>query len=133
MEFRIRKLRESEYSKTLALIRSLFPHHLVVVASDDHVLVATRGSHIIGFIHYCIAGTKGTIRGFGVEPSFRNRGIGKELLTRALTVLEKQVRSIYLKTTPDNPALSLYQGVGFISYQPSRQGKYVYLVRKSNN
>jgi len=56
------------------------------------------------------------IHSFYIEESFRNRGIGKNLLENIIDILKKDgFKSVQLTVDPDNkPALSLYGKFGFV-------------------
>jgi ribosomal-protein-alanine N-acetyltransferase len=56
------------------------------------------------------------IHSFYVEESYRQRGVGKDLLENVIDILKKDgFRSVQLTVDPDNkPALSLYGRFGFI-------------------
>ena len=61
------------------------------------------------------------ISGIVVSPEFQGRGIAKTVLTQFLNQ-HKEVMRIDLVTHPDNPALKLYQSLGF--EVESRQENY---------
>jgi ribosomal-protein-alanine N-acetyltransferase len=62
------------------------------------------GQPLIAFMH-----------SFYIEESFRNRGIGKNLLENVIDILKKEgFKSVQLTVGPDNnSALKLYSGFGF--------------------
>lgn len=47
-------------------------------------------------------------------PSFRGQGIGTKLLKQTLTIAQDQFPAVSLSIRADNPALRLYQRVGFV-------------------
>jgi len=52
--------------------------------------------------------------GLGVDQSFRRRGIGRMLMNQLLErSLEQGIHKISLSVDPHNPALQLYQSIGF--------------------
>jgi len=53
------------------------------------------------------------ITGLVIRPEFQRRGIARNILTQFLDE-RKDVATIGLVTHPDNPALKLYQSVGFV-------------------
>ncbi|MCT7655895.1 GNAT family N-acetyltransferase [Oceanimonas sp. NS1] len=57
---------------------------------------------------------EGWILSLAVAPAARGRGLGRQLLQVAVTALESQgCKRIKLTVLPDNPALHLYQSLGF--------------------
>lgn len=49
-----------------------------------------------------------------VKPEFQGKGIGKKIIREAIKKFNK--KNIFLEVHPKNPALKLYQSVGFIEY-----------------
>ncbi len=48
-----------------------------------------------------------------VDPQYRGHGIGTQLLTQLLTAASQRYAALSLSVDPINPALSLYQRLGF--------------------
>ncbi|WP_346350816.1 N-acetyltransferase [Oceanimonas sp. AH20CE76] len=80
------------------------------------LLVAESESELLGYV---LAGrgesaTEGWILSLAVTPAAQGRGLGRQLLQAAVAVLEEQgCARIKLTVLPDNPALQLYQRLGF--------------------
>jgi ribosomal protein S18 acetylase RimI-like enzyme len=57
--------------------------------------------------------------GIGVDPAFRHIGIGTALLTSLLgAAYAAGVSRVSLSVEADNPAMRLYEGLGFVKYAP---------------
>ncbi len=54
-----------------------------------------------------------------VLPSFRGQGIGTKLLKQTLLMAQKQFSAVSLSIRADNPALRLYQRIGFVPVKGS--------------
>jgi len=84
---------------------------------DDNFIsyMAEIKGEVIGKIHISVTDNEGFIYGFGVLPSFRGVGYGREILCSALDILkEKSVDNIFLEVaTKNNNALGLYESCGF--------------------
>ncbi|OXY81945.1 GNAT family N-acetyltransferase [Oceanimonas doudoroffii] len=85
----------------------LWPGSLLVAESEHELLgyaLAGRGE----------VANEGWILSLAVTPAARGRGLGRQLLQVAVTALESQgCKRIKLTVLPDNPALHLYQSLGF--------------------
>lgn len=85
----------------------------------DTLLVATEDDKLIGYLLAAPdAGTAGDwwILSMAVEPDFRNSGIGKKLLSEAITALERLGgKTVYLSVSEKNKiALDLYKSCQFL-------------------
>lgn len=86
------------------------------------------GTATLGIIH-CISGLRGHIEDVVVDSAWRNKGIGKLLLQKAIITATEQlkVRTLDLTSRPDRvSANGLYKKMGFVQrdtnvyrYQPS--------------
>jgi [ribosomal protein S18]-alanine N-acetyltransferase len=78
-------------------------------------LVACRATTPVGFILYRLAGGEGEILGLGVVPAHRRGGIGRRLLSVALTQAEEAgAGRMVLEVAVDNDEASrLYASTGF--------------------
>lgn len=85
----------------------LWPGSLLVAESERELqgyVLAGRGEKV----------NEGWILSLAVAPAARGRGLGRQLLQAAVTALEEQgCARIKLTVLPDNPALQLYQRLGF--------------------
>lgn len=63
-----------------------------------------------------------------VLPKFRGKGIGTELLKRLIIRSNKVQKKISLHVIASNPALKLYQRLGFIHI--NNDGRYYYMERE---
>jgi GNAT superfamily N-acetyltransferase len=81
---------------------------------DASFLLLKKENEIIGCgigIYY--EGCYG-IFGMGINSSFRNKGYGGLILNELLLLgVKKEAKAIYLQVVADNPAVRLYQRVGF--------------------
>lgn len=62
---------------------------------------------------------KAGIYGMYISPGWRKKGIGRELLSRAIDIAKhlQGLKQLHLAVTSSNrPALRLYESVGFLSY-----------------
>lgn len=107
-------------------------------AKNSNLIVAEDGKKLIG-----IAGCKGvkhkraahvaTLVGVGVLPEYRSKGIGKEILRKMITWVEKETKIERLQLTvyADNEiAIKFYEKLGFVkeglfkNYAKSVNGNY---------
>lgn len=78
------------------------------------VKVAIEGGRVVGFVFAFARQRVGWITFLCVEPEFRRRGIGTRLLEQALGYLaDKGAQTVKLDVEPNNPAVKLYQRLGF--------------------
>ena len=67
-----------------------------------------------------------------VLPSYRNQGIGTQLLTQLLAIAQKHFPAVSLSVRSDNPVVRLYQRLGFVKVdqadQPNRVGGYSFTM-----
>lgn len=77
------------------------------------VYLIKSGDRIVGNLSYEIKSPEHIyISGLVVSPEFQGKGIARDVLTRFLSEHSEATR-IDLVTHPDNPALKLYQSLGF--------------------
>jgi len=78
-------------------------------------LVAEEGGKVVGYLIAWVVGKTCDINKIAVLPSFRRRGVGKELLKKLLEVLKEEgVEEIFLEVRESNvPAIKLYESLGF--------------------
>ena len=79
------------------------------------LIVAGLKNRLLGVVVILRTGMRGFVPEnlllfVAVEPELRSRGIGRNLIERALKVCEGNVK---LHVEPDNPALRLYERIGF--------------------
>lgn len=86
--------------------------HLISVNSRG-CFALVQGNKLIGVITTYVYKWSGWIGNFIVASPYRNQGLGRKLLERALDYLlgEKRVRTVYLTAAPK--AISLYKRYGF--------------------
>ncbi len=107
-------IRRAEFSEELAsLIRRLFPKSEPLFTKDDVYFVAEEKGGIIGFVHLILKEKAVLLQGIGVEPEWRERGVGGRLLDSAVRFCDRKKMDMFLKVKPTNPALNLYHKKGF--------------------
>lgn len=107
-------VRRAEFSEELAsLIRKLFPKSEPLFTEKDVYFVAEERGDIIGFVHLILKEKAILLQGIGVEPEWREHGVGSRLLDSAVRFCDKKKMDILLKVKPSNPALNLYHKKGF--------------------
>ncbi|MEL7655791.1 MAG: GNAT family N-acetyltransferase [Bacillota bacterium] len=79
------------------------------------IFLAEADGEIIGKVHLEIIDKVGGIYGLGVNPEYRGKGYGKEILTQAIKKLtEKDLQEIMLQVAVKNKtALNIYKSCGF--------------------
>ena len=78
----------------------------------NDVFVAETSGNIVGYIILENVFNEACVSSVAVDERFRKRGIGKELLDRALG--ESKATSVYLEVNERNaPAIALYASCGF--------------------
>jgi ribosomal-protein-alanine N-acetyltransferase len=85
------------------------------VIADGAVSEGARKEEVAGFIMSRLMPPDAEILTFAVDPARRGAGIGKDLLNRHITNLERGgARLVFLEVDEDNaPALTLYERAGF--------------------
>jgi ribosomal protein S18 acetylase RimI-like enzyme len=130
-DFIIREGTAKEHKAIAELVHSLFPSSDPKFHKTDLVLVAESNSSFVGFIHFSFIGGKTILRGLGVKQEYRNKGLGKQLLSAGIAKLPS-ASAIYLKVKSDNQsALSIYLQNGFI--QKKTDGGTFVLVKLPDN
>lgn len=64
-----------------------------------------------------------------VVPEYRAKGIGTQLLERAIALAQEQFPAVSLSVSIDNPAVKLYRRMGFVEVH--RNGSSLTMVRNS--
>lgn len=82
---------------------------------EDASLILMEGGDVIGFVVVIPDGNEAEIRSFGIKPKYRNKGLGKNLLTLSLSILMKNgFKVVLLDVTIENkPAFGVYSKLGF--------------------
>lgn len=82
---------------------------------EDASLILMEGGDVIGFVVVIPDGNEAEIRSFGNKPKYRNKGLGKNLLTLSLSILIKNgFKVVLLDVTIENkPAFGVYSKLGF--------------------
>jgi N-acetylglutamate synthase-like GNAT family acetyltransferase len=107
-------IRRAEFSEGLAsLIRRLFPKSEPLFTEKDVYFVAEEKGDVIGFVHLILKENAILLQGLGVEPEWREHGVGGRLLDSAVRFCDRKRMDILLKVKPTNPALNLYHKKGF--------------------
>lgn len=80
---------------------------------ESEICFIKKDEAIVGSIYYQFKNPDHVyLSGFVIKPEFQHQGIGREALTQILQKLNR-VKRIEAVTHPDNPALELYQSLGF--------------------
>jgi len=120
-------IRRAAFSEELAsLIRRLFPKSEPLFTDKDVYFVAEEKGGVIGFVHLILKENAVLLQGIGVEPEWRERGVGSRLLDSAVRFCDAKRMDIFLKVKPSNPALNLYHKKGFTL----KKIKDVYVLEK---
>ena len=82
---------------------------------DERTFVVLHGDEIVGTLALSLRERRGGVFGFVVDERWRGRGIGRDVLARACTLLRDEgAQEIGLEVLTDNEhALGLYTSVGF--------------------
>jgi len=59
---------------------------------------------------------------FCIEPAYQNRGIGTDVMNMALAEPEIYGKTIYVDVLHQNPAIHIYERLGFCRYTPEDTG-----------
>lgn len=111
---RIRLAREEEVVAVLTLARKIFPESFPHLTANSSFFIAVENNRLIGFSHFSETPKHFILRGIGVIPSFRNKGIGSMILRKTIRYAHRKGKPIFLKMKPLNyPALRLYHRHGF--------------------
>ncbi len=89
----------------------------------SHYLVYLDRGKIVGYINYYLMYDRGEIANFNVLDAYQNQGIGTKLLDYVINLLNNKVNNITLEVRKDNPAIKLYEKMGFIKVA-ERNGYY---------
>ena len=127
---RIRKMHHSELDRTRRFIHSIFPGSVVRVDGADTVLLAETAGKPVGFVHIIEQRDKLMLQGIGVVKPMRGKGVGTMLLERALEVLSRSGKPVYLKVKALNQVVNMYARYGFFI---KRFGRAHVLVKKPNS
>lgn len=83
--------------------------------SFPYVVVHSQLRRIIGYVIFWLIKDEAQISNFAVHPDFRGRGLGEEVLSRILELIQKRGgKEVILEVRPTNmPARMLYAKFGF--------------------
>ena len=118
----IRKVKKEELFSVYRLNLELFKEdawdYQGFVASfkkGDYFLIAEKNNSLVGFLVITKILDQAEILKIGVKKEFQGKGIGKELLQKALAQLKKEgIREIFLEVRESNKiAQKLYEKLGF--------------------
>ena len=83
---------------------------------DTWVMVAYLGDELVGYLILAVRGTWGHLNRIGVHPRHQGQGLGRELLTVAITEMARRgAHTLGLNTqTTNSHSQRLYEGFGFV-------------------
>ena len=122
MTYTYRYATEKDIDAIVAIEKSSMPNpwhrdnYLEAIQSNHaFIMVVVDGNAIAGFAVFYMTPPESELPDIVVVPSYRGKGIGKELLNRCICELKsKAVDTIFLEVRPsNNPARSLYTKMGF--------------------
>jgi GNAT superfamily N-acetyltransferase len=115
---------ETFYSKAerISLAHGLSPQSYIDASNKDEIYeVAVTNGNVIGFC----GRTAETVRGLYVDPDWQGRGIGRELLARAESILRAEGRTV-MNIEASRSAEAFYASAGYRKLseemRPSRGG-----------
>lgn len=76
-------------------------------------LIIEHSQRAIGRLYYDETATNLHIIDISLLPQFRGQGVGAHILTQVLQKAKRGNKSVHLQVRKDNPALRLYQRLGF--------------------
>lgn len=131
-KFKVRRYEENDFETLYAIDQLCYIPQIAYSRVELHWYLAMRGAEcwvaasagakrsaakIAGFIVATSRGAHGHILTIDVLEQFRRAGIGRSLLRRAETELEKRgVREIWLETATDNEStISFWKNRGYIT------------------
>lgn len=87
----------------------------MLAAPDEWTMLALHNGRPVGTVRLTHGAGWGAIHGFGIDPAWRGRGIGRDVLRRCCSLLRDQgADTVGLEVAVDNErALGLYLSVGF--------------------
>jgi ribosomal protein S18 acetylase RimI-like enzyme len=98
------------------LVRQLADPNVIILVADDHGdVVGYTYATIEGYDYMALRGPAAVIQDIIVDPQFRGRGIGRQLLTATLESLRARGSSQVVLSTADRnePAQRLFASAGF--------------------
>ncbi|MFA5050443.1 MAG: GNAT family N-acetyltransferase [Candidatus Micrarchaeia archaeon] len=104
---------EDELEIFLGLAEDIFPETELDLERDDLVFIAYYHDEAVGFMHFGENEKFFQIKGIGVLPEYRGKGIGKSLMEYGLD--EIYGKPVYLRTETSNQAVNLYDRCGFFA------------------
>lgn len=130
----IRPARRADLLDVFQLEKQCFPQPWPYAAFERHIeavafLIAAGPNGIVGYVVGDLTegfpGSVGHIKDLAVHPDYRRRGIARELLTRALFLLDQEgaVRAELEVRKSNDAARALYREFGFEPYS-EREGYY---------
>ena len=139
MTITIRNVKPKDKTQVIALWTKVFPtkkyHNKPSIAFDQKIqhpdnlfFIAEQNNNIIGTILAGYDGHRGWIYSLAVEPDYRRKKIGTQLLTKAIEELKKQgCLKINLQITGEtSPLVDFYKTLGFIVEKRISMGKKLY-------
>ena len=108
----MRKYVEKNYPWNATLFRDNFQ-------SDRYTILYTK-TEIIGFLSLQPYEDSLYLGEIQIANSYQNRGIGTKVLKTIIDLSENKYKEIYLKVLQGNPAITLYQKLGFTVFAESK-------------
>lgn len=90
-------------------------NHSILVNEEENEKSGSVMKNIVGYIGMYLSFDEGDITNVAVAPSYRKKGYGEAIVSRAIEIAkEKQLEMILLEVRVSNtPAISLYKKMGF--------------------
>lgn len=101
-------------------------YHYQFPDSDHHIILIDEAEeHPIGRIFVCKRGEDLRLVDIALLPEYRNQGLGRRLLEELLARASREGLSVSLHVDPFNPAIRLYERLGFAVVRDT--GSHLYM------
>ena len=87
------------------------------VASEYQIIESNH--NILGFFKFVVSQEDIYLAEIQIASSYQNQGIGSKIIYELIEKVRVSNRRIWLKVVRENPALKLYQRLGFVVFETS--------------